>query len=334
MSPLSRAPLCLALALAVLPAAAQQQQRPASGQAPSAQQQQRPPSGQAPSAQQQQRPPSGQAPSAQQPQRAAPSQGQPAGQGVAADTPLATVNGVPIPQGLFQHALQRAIQQGNPDTPQLRAAIRNQLIARELFIQEAAKQNLDKDPQVLAIAEEAKRNAMVQRLMRDQIQLTPVTEEQVKAHYEKVKATMGPKEYKMRVMLLPNEVRAKEMRDQLLKGKDFTELARQWSLAPSSASGGELDWISFKSPAKEGETNGLPLPIAQAVEKLQKGKVSAPLETQGRWWIVQLDDTRATKVPAYEQAKAGIQTMLSQRELERATGELFNRLAKSATIVQ
>jgi parvulin-like peptidyl-prolyl isomerase len=321
MNPLSRALLCLVLALAVLPAAAQQQQ------------QQRP-SGQAPSAQQQQRPASGQAPSAQQPQRAAPSPAQPAGQGVAADKPLATVNGVPIPQGLFQQALQQAIRQGNPDTPQLRAAIKNQLIARELFIQEATKQKLDKDPQVLAVAEEAKRNAMVQRLMRNQIQFTPVTEEQVKAHYEKVKASMGPKEYKLRVMLLPNEVRANEMRDQLLKGKDFTELARQWSLAPSSMRGGELDWVSFKSPAKEGETNGLPLPLAQAVEKLQKGKISAPLETQGHWWIVKLDDTRATKLPAYEQAKPGIQNMLSQRELERATGELFNRLAKSATIVQ
>ena len=183
------------------------------------------------------------------------------------------MNGVPIPQASFQQALQRAIQQGNPDSPQLRSVLRNQLIARELFIQEAAKQKLDKDPEVLAAAEEAKRNAMVQRFIRNEIQIKPVTEEQVKAHYDKVKAAMGPKEYKLRVMLLPNEVRAKEIRDQLVKGKDFAELARQWSLAPSALRGGEQDWVSFKSPVKEGETDGLPLPIAQAVEKLQKGKI-------------------------------------------------------------
>jgi EpsD family peptidyl-prolyl cis-trans isomerase len=260
--------------------------------------------------------------------------GEPAGQGAAADKALATVNGVPIPQASFEQALKRAIQQGNPDSPQLRNALRNQLIARELFIQEAVKQKLDKDPEVLAAAEEAKRNAMVQRFLRNEVQITPVTEEQVKAHYDKVTAAQGAKQYKLRLMLLPNEVRAKEIRDQLVKGKDFAELARQWSLAPSALRGGEEEWLSFKSPAKEGETNGLPLPLAQAVEKLQKGKVSAPLETQGRWWIVKLEDTRPTKLPPYEEAKSGISAMLSQRELERAAGELFSRLAKSATIVQ
>ena len=84
----------------------------------------------------------------------------------AAEKPLATVNGVPIKQSVFDQALKQAIAQGNPDTPQLREALKNQLVARELFLQEASKQGLDKDPEVLAAVEEAKRNAMVQRYLR------------------------------------------------------------------------------------------------------------------------------------------------------------------------
>jgi parvulin-like peptidyl-prolyl isomerase len=252
----------------------------------------------------------------------------------APDKPLASVNGVPIKQSTFEQALKQALAQGNPDSPQLRQALKNQLIARELFVQEAAKQGLDKDPEVLAVMEEAKRSAMVQRYLRGRIKATAVTEQDIKAHYEKVKAGYGAKEYKLRVMMLPNAPRAKEMREQLAKGKDFAELARQWSLAPSASRGGDVGWVSFKTPAKEGETQGLPLPIAQAVEKLQKGKSTEAIEVQGRWWIVRLDDLRPTKVPSYEQAKPQIQRMLATRELERATGELAMQLGKSATIVQ
>lgn len=248
--------------------------------------------------------------------------------------PLATINGVPINQASFEQALRQATAQGNPDTPQLRQAIVKQLIARELFVQEAMKLGLDQDPEVLSIVEETKRSAMIQRYLRGQIQPRPVTEEEVRAHYERVKAGYGAKEYKLRVMLLPNEPRAREMRDQLAKGKDFVELARQWSLAPSASRGGELDWVSFKTPARDGETQGLPLPIAQAVEKLQKGKVSEPIAVQGRWWVVKLDDTRDTKLPSFDETKLSIQRMLTARELERVTGELAAKLVKAAAVVQ
>jgi parvulin-like peptidyl-prolyl isomerase len=257
-----------------------------------------------------------------------------AGQTGATDKPLATVNGVAVKSALLQQALQQALAQGRPDSPQLREMIANQLVARELFVQAAAKQGLDKEPDVLAIAEEAKRSAMVQRYLRQTLKPNAVTEEQTKAQYEKLKAGIGAKEYKLRVMLLPNDVRAKELRAELAKGKDFAELARQWSLAPSATRGGELEWVSFKSPAQEGQTSGLPLPIAAAVEKLQKGKVSDPIGLQGKWWLVKLDDLRPTKVPTYEQARQGIYNALAAQELERVTTELVKQLSQAATITR
>jgi parvulin-like peptidyl-prolyl isomerase len=252
----------------------------------------------------------------------------------AADKPLATVNGVPIPQAMYEQTVRQAIAAGNPDSPQLREMVKSQLIARELFVQEAAKQKLDKDPQVVAAVEEAKKNAMLQRYLQTQVQLKPVTDEDVKAHYEKVKAQMGAKEFQLRAIMLNSEQRAKEVRDQLGKGKDFAELARQWSLAPSATRGGDLGWVSFKTPAKEGATQGLPLPLAQAVEKLQKGKVSEPVQVQSAWWIVKLEDVRPTKMPTLDEAKAQIQRLLQSQQVERATGELAAKLSKSATITQ
>jgi parvulin-like peptidyl-prolyl isomerase len=174
---------------------------------------------------------------------------------------------------------------------------------------------------------------MVQKYLRSQVKPNPVTEEQAKAHYDQMKSNLGAKEFKLRVIMLPNDQRAKEVHGQIAKGKDFSEMARQWSLAPSSSRGGELEWVSFKTPAKEGQTQGLPLPLAQAVEKMQKGKFSEPLAVGDRWWIVKLDDVRNTNVAPFEQTKANIMRMLQQREIERVTTELATKLAKDAKIV-
>jgi peptidyl-prolyl cis-trans isomerase C len=252
----------------------------------------------------------------------------------AADKPIATVNGVPVRAALFQQALQQQLAQGQADSPQLREAITNQLIARELFVQAALKQGLDKDPEVLTIAEEAKRTAMMQRYMRQTIKLTPVTEEQVKARYEQMKAARGSREFKLQVMLLPNAVRAKEVHGELSKGKDFAGLAKQWSVGPAATRSGEGQWVSFKTPPQEGQTSGLPLSVAAAVDKLQKGTVSEPIEVQGKWWVVKLEDVRPVKIPSFEEVRQDIFNYLSNQEMQRATTAAVQQLSESAKITR
>lgn len=253
---------------------------------------------------------------------------------VTQDKPVATVNGVPIKQSLMDMMVKQAVAQGNPDSPQLHEAIKAQLIARELFVQEGMKQNLDKDPEVVAAVEEARRTAVVQRYLRSAVKLKQITEDDAKAQYDTTKANLGPKEFKLRLIMVSTEQRAKDVKDQMGKGRDFADLARQWSQAPSSSRGGELDWVNFKTPAKEGQTQGLPLPLAQAIEKLQKGKVSDPVNVNNQWWLVMLEDTRPARVPTFEQAKPNLMRMMQQREIEKATNDLANGLAKNAKIVQ
>jgi peptidyl-prolyl cis-trans isomerase C len=248
--------------------------------------------------------------------------------------PVAVVNGVPIEQQAFDQLLQQSLKQGNQDTAQLRQRVRDQLVARELFLQEAKKRNLDTDPQVLAIVEETKKNAMIQRYLRDAIQVQPVSEEELRNQYDKTKARLGPKEFKLRVIQVATEAKAKELRARLKKGESFAELAQQESLSPSAQRSGELEWMSFKTPAHEGETGRLPLAIAQAVEKLGKGKVSEPISVKEMWWLVKLEEVRPTRVPTFEEARPALSNALQTRELERASGELVQRLLKEATISQ
>src|SRR5689334_1547712 len=167
---------------------------------------------------------------------------------------VAVVNGVRIERQAFDQVLKQILSQGSKDTSQLRERVRDQLIARELFLQEAKKRKLDTDPQVLAVVEETKKNAMIQRYLKEAIQPKPVSEDELRAQYEKTKAKLGPKEYKLRAIEVATEAKAKELRARLKKGEAFAGLAQQESLSPSAQRSGELEWMSFKTPAQEGET--------------------------------------------------------------------------------
>ena len=258
----------------------------------------------------------------------------PAAHAQSADGPVATVNGVPITQAAFQQALTRAIGQGGADTPELRAAVKSQLIARELFAQEARKRKLADDPLVIAAVEEARTNAMVTLYLNQAIKPQPITEADVRAQYEKIRATLGPEEYKLRIIVTGDQAKAEEALAAARLGRPFAQLAQQYSIAPSARRGGELDWVSFKSPAKAGETSGLPLVVAQAVERMRQGDVSGPLAFDKQWLVVRLEEKRPTVVPTFEQARPALQNMLAARALERATTELVRTLVSGAKITQ
>ena len=60
---------------------------------------------------------------------------------------LAVVNGKPIPTSRVEEAVKQMVAAGQgQDSPQLRAAIKDEMIAREVLMREAIKQGYDKKP--------------------------------------------------------------------------------------------------------------------------------------------------------------------------------------------
>lgn len=245
---------------------------------------------------------------------------------------VATVNGTAITQAEVDAVLRASRQ---PDTPQVRLAIKNQLITRVLIQQAAEKANYGNKPEVLAAMQVAKANAETQLYLKDNVKPEPVTDAQVKARYDEIVASLGKDEYKPRLIVVRDAVTAATVLSELKAGKSFEGLARQYSLAPSRDAGGELPWVSFKTPATEGKTSGLPVAIAQALERLPAGAVtpeSVPVD--GARAIVKLDAKRLTQVPAFNQAQATIRQQLQALALEKASAQFVGGLLKSATIQQ
>lgn len=249
---------------------------------------------------------------------------------------VATVNGTSITKVEIDALLQASRQ---PDTPQVRQAIKNQLIARVLIQQAAEKANYGSKPEVQTAMQLAKSNAETQLFVRDNVKPEPVTDAQVKARYDEIVASLGKEEVKPRIIVTKDAATAATVMAGLKAGQSFDALARQYSQAPTAAAGGELPWVSFKTPVTDGNTQGLPLAVAQAITQLPSGGVTPQSiaignDVNGPRAIVKVDAKRPTQVPSFDVAKATIQQQLQALAVEKATASFVGGLMKNATIQQ
>ncbi|MCD2516661.1 peptidylprolyl isomerase [Massilia sp. G4R7] len=222
---------------------------------------------------------------------------------------LAVVNGKPIPTSRVEEAVKQMVAAGQgQDSPQLRLAIKNEMIAREVLMQEAVKQGYDKKPEVKQALDNARQAIVVNQLAKDYITKNPVGDAEIKAEYDRFVKQTGDKEYHVRHILLENEADAKAVIAKLKGGAKFEELAKQSKDTGTANNGGDLDWAV---PA------AFPPEFAAGFTGLQKGGVTEnPVKTANGFHVIKLDDTRAAKLPTLDELKPQIADSLVQKKLE------------------
>ena len=228
----------------------------------------------------------------------------------------AIVNGKAIPKSRVDEFVQALAAQGRPDSPQLREAVREELVAREIFAQEAEKKGLARNPEVRRQLDQSRQDVLIRAMIRDHLKNNPVSDADIKAEYDKLtKATAnGEKEYRARHILVESEAEAKGIIDQLRKGAKFEELAKKSKDTGSAANGGDLDWNSSDTFVK---------PFAEALVKLDKGKVTdMPVKTDFGWHVIRLDDVRDQAPPPVEQVAQQIRQELERRRIQSLQQEL------------
>ncbi len=228
---------------------------------------------------------------------------------------VARVNGVAIPQAHLELLLKNLVAQGRPDSPEMREALKQQMINRELMVQEAARRGLDKNSEIAARLAFARQDVLSTAYVNETFRTQPVTDEALKKEYERIKAQLGAKEYKVRHILVAKEDEAKEVTALIRKGGSFEKLAAERSQDPGSkVNGGDLDW---------GPPGRYVKPFSDAILKLKKGQMTdAPVQTQFGWHVIRVDDERATKLPSFDEAKPQLQQMVQGQIVEKAVGDL------------
>jgi len=241
-----------------------------------------------------------------------------ASQAHAENTAAATVNGVAIPQERVDLRAKVVAAQGQPDTPETRKAIREDLVNIELMSQEASKRGLDKQTETVQQLELARQSVLVGAFVQDYVKTHPVSDEMIAQEYSKVKSSLGSKEYSVRHILVEKESEAKAIAAKLKKGSSFDKLAKASSKdAGSKEHGGDLGWVPVGNIA-----NTFVKPFADALLNLNKGQVSEPVQSQFGWHIIKLDDVRDLKIPPQDEVKPQITQRLQQQMVKDMIAEL------------
>lgn len=239
----------------------------------------------------------------------------PAAISAAPSGPIATVNGVAIPQQRGELLMRERTQQGQPDSPQLRSAVRDELVNREIISQEAVKSGLTKKAELQNELELVRQTVVVQAYLREHIRTHPITDAEIQKEYDRLKAELGDREYKARHILVGTEDEAKSVIGELKKGAKFDDLAKKLSKDEGTkAKGGDLDWQPPGTFDKD---------FANAMAKLAKGKYSeTPVKTRFGFHVIQLDDSRAAQHPPVAEVKANLTQKLQRTRIEGLIAEL------------
>ena len=234
---------------------------------------------------------------------------------------IATVNGVPVPQSRAEYLLLHQVQRGAQDSDQLRGMVREELVNREILMQEANRLGIAKQAEVQTQLDMARQEILVSAYLRDWVKKHPITDAEIQKEYDRAKAQHGDKEYKARHILVETEDQAKGLIAELKKGAKFDDLASKNSKDTGSAQrGGDLDWNVPGTFDKQ---------FSDAMVRLEKGKHSeAPVKTRFGFHIIQLDDVRPAKFATLAEVKPRIQQKLAQSRIE----ELVRGLRAKAKI--
>jgi peptidyl-prolyl cis-trans isomerase C len=249
---------------------------------------------------------------AAQPEAAAPAQQAPADP----KEVVATVNGKPITR-------QDVIDSAANLPPQYQAQIDaifpqllNRLIGFELVTDKGRAEGLADDPEVKKLVKQFEDEAIRQVYFSNYVKKA-VTDDAIKTVYDADLSAHPPQpEIRAAHILVKTEDEAKAIIDQLNKGADFAQLAKEKSIdTQSGKDGGELGWFSKDTMVKE---------FSDAAFAMQRGEISkTPVKSQFGWHIIKIEDSRMQIPPTLEQRKDEIRGALAQEAAHKLVQDLI-----------
>jgi foldase protein PrsA len=136
-----------------------------------------------------------------------------------------------------------------------------------------------------------------------------ITDEEMKTYFEENKDSFDEKEQvKASHILVEDEATAKKVKEELDTGKDFAELAKEYSTDTSNAAdGGDLGYFTKGEMAEEFE---------KAAFEMEVNTVSNPVKTDFGYHIIKVTDKKAAKDALFDDHKDKIKELLFDEKIQ------------------
>ncbi len=240
---------------------------------------------------------------------------------------LAEVNSGSITTGDFDRELKNLPEylKAMADTPQGRKEMLDTMVIRELILQQASKDGLDKGAEIEEKLQDLKKRLIVESFLKKKVEVeSKVSDEDMKKFYEQNKDKFkSGEQIKASHILVKTEKEAKEVQAQLKAGGNFEELAKKSSVDSSSAKGGDLGWFGKGSmvPAFE-----------KAALALREGQVSDVVKSDFGFHIIKLTGKRPAGIRPFEEVKEQIKGAIMPTKQQEVFQKIKEELKKTAKI--
>jgi peptidyl-prolyl cis-trans isomerase C len=224
--------------------------------------------------------------------------------------PVLTVNGAPVSAEFFDFYIKSVA--GKPAaelTPDERTRAIDSLARIYVFAQQAEKDGVVKEAETANRLELARLSVIQQAAAQSFLKDKTPTEQELRAEYEAQIAQTSAQEFKARHVLVQSEALAQRVIKLAQGGRDFSNLAREFSIEPGAKErGGDLGWF---------QPNSMVPQFSAAVLKLKKGEITAqPVQTQYGFHVIRLDDVRDSQPPSFDQTKEQIGQIVQRKKLQ------------------
>jgi len=210
-------------------------------------------------------------------------------------------------------------------SPEGKKELLDGMIFRELVLEQAKKDGIDKSKDVIARLESVKKMVIVEAFVRKKLeQDVKVSDDEMKKFYDanKDKFKTG-EQLRTSHILVKSEQAAQDILAQLKKGASFEELARKNSVDGSAAKGGDLGWFSRGTMVPEFE---------KAAWSLKDGEMSDVVKTQYGFHIIKVTGKRPAGVRSFDEVKDQIKAAMQPSKQQEVLQNLKENLKKNAKI--
>ena len=225
---------------------------------------------------------------------------------------VASVNGTYISKKTLE-TLEKEISERSQGQKFPQEQLLEELIQRELLIQQAKDKKLDNSPEVVERLTTIKNSLLSQAALQDYLKNNPVSEEEIKSEYDLQMSKMN-EEFKARHILVKTEDEAQKLIAELEKGADFATLAKKHS--QDQAPGGDLGWFTADRMVPE---------FSQAVVALENGKFTkTPVKTQFGYHVILREDSKKLTPPPLDSIKEQFRPYLQRQKAQKFIEGLRN----------
>jgi peptidyl-prolyl cis-trans isomerase C len=238
---------------------------------------------------------------------------------------LAEVNGGIITVEDFKKEVETLPPYLRPmaETAEGKKELLDTMVVREIIMQQAKKDGLDKSPAVAEKMEELKQRVIVEAFLKKKIEeQANISDADLQKFYDQNKDKFkSGEQVRASHILVKDENAAKEILAEIKKGGNFEELAKKHSIDAAGAKGGDLGWFGQGSMIPEFET------VAFA---MKEGEISGVVKTKFGYHIIKLTGKRPAGTRSFEESKELIKSKLLPEKQQEIFAKLKDELKKGA----